>query len=461
MIESISNFKDVKDVDVIFLSCHDHNEGTNNHGLFQMHEFFKKNVKVKSVFASTLGSIYENSTDIFDISHLGNGLKLAQQINLSLSVPLKNHPHSWLSMSKKDYIDFASSILIENFPNHKFIAIADKSEVDLPILEAVMRHFKSNLLILSAVNNTWTGFCSYPDEFNCEKFKTEEGCRTPCPALVNKKNVTDDFVQKTYESTKNFVERNFKSVYLNVGNLFSYKEASESAIFKDVEKVLIPLKNIYPNSNFEDLWDFKMTERKKILDTLKNEYSYSTDEVKFVMMWSAHDIDIKRKGIEYFVNCVNILKYLMKAHRHDEILLIISAKLSNTKIVEAIQNLNIKVVFTGHVDREVYNSLLSASDVYCSTTLSDAGPRTTYESAALATPVVSFDKCNAADFVNQKNGALIETYDVKRFAEELYRLSNFDIDQRKQISLNMYKSYQDLMDTRKLSEKWESFFKRF
>ncbi len=158
MIESISSFKDVKDVDVIFLSCHDHNEGTNNHGLFQMHEFFKKNVKVKSVFASTLGSMYENNTDIFDISHLGEGLKLAQQITPSLSKPLKNHPQSWLSMEKEDYVDFASKVFIENLPNHKFIAIADRGEIDLLVLEAVMKHFKSKLIILSAVNNTWTGF---------------------------------------------------------------------------------------------------------------------------------------------------------------------------------------------------------------------------------------------------------------------------------------------------------------
>jgi glycosyltransferase involved in cell wall biosynthesis len=85
---------------------------------------------------------------------------------------------------------------------------------------------------------------------------------------------------------------------------------------------------------------------------------------------------------------------------------------------------------------------------------------TTYESAALATPVISFDKCNASDFVNENNGALVDTYDVKKFAEEMYRFANYDANERKSASLNMHATYENLMDTKCLINRWEEFFAR-
>ena len=177
-------------------------------------------------------------------------------------------------------------------------------------------------------------------------------------------------------------------------------------------------------------------------------------------MWSAHNINIKRKGVEYFITSLMILKYLLKVDRFDEILIVICAQIGDNKLALSLKNLDIPVVFTGHVDKETYNSILAASDVYCSTTLSDAGPRTTYESAALATPVISFDKCNASDFINENNGALVDTYDVKMFAEEMYRFANYNTVERKSASLNMHTTYKNLMDTKDLINKWEKFFAR-
>ena len=150
----------------------------------------------------------------------------------------------------------------------------------------------------------------------------------------------------------------------------------------------------------------------------------------------------------------------MKVDRFDEMLVVISAQIGDHVLANELKKLNIPVVFTGHIDKNTYNSILAASDVYCSTTLSDAGPRTTYEAAALATPVISFDKCNAADFVSNENGALVETYDVKSFAEQMYRFANHNKEEKKLTPLNMYKTYENLMDTNKLVEKWEDFFKK-
>ena len=456
--------KSLEDVDVVFFSAFDHNEGKNNHGLFQMFDFFRNNLKISSIFVNTLESLYENNVDIFNINHLGEEIPLFHQINYDFMHHKPEHPQLWLNKfggmkeGRQDYSQYAANVLIRNLPPHKFIAICDKGEIDLPVLELVLKHFNSKVIILSAVNNTWTGFCSYPDEYNCGKFKTEEGCCGPCPALPKQK--TEDFLASSYQATRNFVENNRDLVVLNVGNRFSFQEAGESFIFKEVEKVLIPLKNVFSHDNFEELWEAKKLYRDNLLNNIKSQGSLDTKNVKFIAMWSAHNINIKRKGVEYFITSLMILKYLLKVDRFDEILIVICAQIGDNKLALRLKNLDIPVVFTGHVDKETYNSILAASDVYCSTTLSDAGPRTNYESAALATPVISFDKCNASDFVNESNGALVDTYDVKKFAEEMYRFANYNATERKSASLNMYATYENLMDTKCLINRWEEFFAR-
>ena len=464
MIEN-NKLKNLKGVDVIFFSAFDHNEGKNNHGLFQMFDFFREKVNVKSIFVNTLESLYKNNTDIFDISYLGETIPLSHQINFETNFTHRDNPNLWSSQykdtdsTKKKYIEHASKVLIENLPEHKFIAIADKADIDLSILEMILKHFKSKVIILSAVNNTWTGHCAYPDEYNCDKFKTKTGCSSPCPALAQNNN-NENFVSLNYNATKDFVTRNKKSIVLNVGNKFSLQESSESYIFKDVEKILIPLKNVFSHDNFEKLWLAKEEQRRNLINNLKQNSSLNVDNVNFIAMWSAHDIAIKRKGMDYFITSLKILKYLMKASKLDQMLVIVSAQIGDNVFANELKKLNIPIVFTGHVDKNTYNSILAASDVYCSTTLSDAGPRTTYESAALATPVISFDKCNASDFVNKEIGALIETYDVKSFAEEMHRFAIYNKKQKKEASFKMHQTYKDLMDTDKLVNKWEDFFKK-
>ena len=66
MISNNKKLKDLENIDVIFFSAFDHNEGKNNHGLFQMFDFFRSNLKIKSVFVNTLESLYRNDIDIFN-----------------------------------------------------------------------------------------------------------------------------------------------------------------------------------------------------------------------------------------------------------------------------------------------------------------------------------------------------------------------------------------------------------
>ena len=452
----MTQLKNLKGVDIIFLSSTDHNELKPNHGLFQMFEFFRDNLSMKSIFVSTLHSIYENKEDVFDISSLGGTTQLAAHVNFSLR---NTHLSEWRtyfepgSRGEAKYNKMVSKLLIENLPEHKLIIVADKVEVEFMILEKLIRHFNSKFMIISAVNNTWTGFCSYPKEYNCDKF-ANGGCDANCPAIIGNKKYDSNYVNKNYLLTQWFIKRNFDSIYLNVGCSFSLNEANQSILFKDVKKCVIPLKNVQEPDSFEQLWDLKCSNRLGISESILKDSSIEFDHV---LMWSAYSATQSRKGMNFFIESLTMLKNMMPEEQFKRILIVVCAK-KDKKTYDVLQSLEAPILWR-FLDREAYTSMMSACDIYCSTTISDAGPRTTYESAAMGTPIVSFDNCNASDFLNDQNGALVPTYDCEQFALELHRLLSLNEEDKKKMSYNLYDTYRKLMDTKALADKWENFFK--
>ena len=266
-------------------------------------------------------------------------------------------------------------------------------------------------------------------------------------------DVDPSSISLNFSQTRLFVEQNLDSIYLNIGNSFSMREASDSLIFKDVKKVLIPLKNIETEEDFQKLWDYKQRNRAELLNTLAK---YEIQDISFCIFWAAQYMGMKRKGLDYLIESLSELK-LTLGDRFSDICLIVSAK-PDDKYHTILRDLGVKYAFTGFLDNRAYNSLMSACDVYCCTTLSDAGPRTNYESAALATPVISFDKSNAADFVTNNNGALVETGNVKELTEAIRRFVGYDDCAKKGVSLNMHETYKEHMRTETLVAKWKSFF---
>ena len=434
-----------------------------------MFKFFRDNLSVNSIFACTEHSIFENKSDVFNIAELGgvnpnitgDGYKyipLALQINKKMQDPvaiekLKIKQYLWQNnLSTEDYYKRCAEAFIESFPAHKFIAVADKSEVNFNILDIIMEHFGSKLIILSAVNDTWTGYCSYPNFYNCDKFKTEHGCDSNCPAISQNENNSGIDVRENYLLTKRFIDKNKNSVYLNVGNSYCLQQANESTLFADVQKFMIPLKNVYESDNFEDLWKQKSESKRGLSERIKN---FATGNI-FYVMWSAMYLNDERKGLSYFLNSINILKNLTKDNLLSDMVFIFAGNMDEQSR-DLINKLKIKFI-AQKLPRNVYMEILKSSDVYCNTSVEEAGPRTTYESAANGTPVISFDRCNAIDFVNDNNGALIDTYDVKMMAEKIYNIYKLSAEERKNVSKNTYETYKNLMDTDKLVDKWEHFF---
>jgi len=448
----VTSAKDLKDIDVVFFSAFDHNEGKDAHGLFQMFKFFRNKLEIKSIFLNTNNSKFTNNIDVFNISKSGGNLKLSHQISPSFIDD--NNAGTWRSFFKNNidlFYKMASDSVIKELPKHKFLVITDVNDIDLNILEKVANHFESKILIISAVNNTWTGLCSYPKEYNCELYKKEAGCDSSCPMLSENTRIDKDAPSLRFNKIKRFVKNNINSLYLNVGNSFSLLESNESYLFKNVKKIMIPLKNLETVEEFDSLWDIKQSNREYVCKVLNH-------NPQKIIMWSAYYLNMKRKGFNYLLKSLEIIK---KQYNFDlgNICLIICAKHNNYEFKSELDALGIKYHYTGLLEEEEYNKFLSSADLYCSTTISDAGPRTTYESAALGTPIISFDNCNASDFVSDINGALIPTYDTVIFAEKLNLLLTLDNLEHKNMCFKMHETYKSIMDSDKLVKKWNLFFK--
>jgi glycosyltransferase involved in cell wall biosynthesis len=96
------------------------------------------------------------------------------------------------------------------------------------------------------------------------------------------------------------------------------------------------------------------------------------------------------------------------------------------ELKELVHSLSIdnSVHFTGFIDKQLLPSLLSSSDIYVSTSLSDAGlASSTGEAMSCETPVVISDSAENDQWINNKvNGFLFSTKNSEQLAEILIKL---------------------------------------
>ena len=447
------NIKNLEGVDIVFFSGSDHYGGTDNHGLLQMFKFFKKNINKKSIFVNSLESIYSNNEDIFNISGISGNIPLAYCINRKIANP--NHPEHPFHFfnTEYQYARALSNLIIQNLPPHKFIIIGDKYDLDQTILSFIMKHFSSKVIYVSMVNNLWTGHCSYPEEHECKRYGFGSPCDRSCPAV--KKHESKDIVPFITSQSMNFFKNNKNSTFVNVGNSYVLQQAEESYMCWGLEKVVIPLKTVpLVKEEYKEVRKYRQNNRKAYLQ----EFGITDKNVK-LLMWSSYSMDNKRKGFEYFIESLKKVKETISEQEMEKICIILSC-IPDKQNMDSFKELGIKFIETGFLNREKYTEVLSACDAYCSTTISDAGPRTTYESAATGTPLISFDKRNSVDFVTEKNGALVRTYNTDEYAKAIMKIVNLNELEQEEYSENIYNSYKDLMDDEKLTDKWNKFLNK-
>jgi glycosyltransferase involved in cell wall biosynthesis len=480
-----------KSYNTIFISSCDHYSGTPNHGLFQMFLYFKNILKEDCAFLCTHQKRFKHE-DSYDISSLGGGLPLSHQINIQL-VNIQD-PRTW--NESKQYKNSYNPDLIHsenidnilnNLPKHKNVILGDRVDVGDLFLSKILTHFKSKLILVTMVHNAHTGKCAFPHgQYGCDKYKHKEGCFN-CPDFRDKvwsiaerydneteenKRIILDSVYKlgkisspqdSFISHDKFVKRHKDSMFLNAGSSYSLEQANQSYLYKDVQKEIIPLKTVKDiATNKEQIIGLKKA-NKEIISNMLNNFDHPLMKINNIDMskinnichWSSFDPTSRRKGMKEFIDSLFLLKSkYMTEEEYNSTLFIISGAEKKAALLQSMFPENTKFIFTGFVDSESIKIINLASDVFCCTTLEDAGPRTVPESVVCGTPVVSFDRCIAKDLVTNKNGRIVETGDVDSFAKGISEILLSSDEDKEKMSYECIRMYQDFYDDKKICEKW-------
>ena len=133
--------KNLQNIDVVFLSAFDHNQGKDNHGLFEMFKFFTNCVGVNSIYVNTDHSKFSNNENIFNIGHLGahtgHRCSLFGRISPKTRKAESNLEDSWFKNATNpgDYYHKAAKVFIDvlfESSNSSFFVLIPLSEINGP-----------------------------------------------------------------------------------------------------------------------------------------------------------------------------------------------------------------------------------------------------------------------------------------------------------------------------------------
>ena len=343
--------------------------------------------------------------------------------------------------------------------------MGDRTDVPDEILSLIMQKHKSDLLLVTMVNNAHTGLCSYPTDYGCEKYKHPEGCYN-CPdfkqrlidlhgAATYEKGVGDpDFPNSQFKVHQKFLEKHSAQTTLCAVSTFALDQAASSFLYKDVRKVLTPLKTITPQqSTAKEMLAARATGKEHVLKKIADVTGQSN--FKKICYWSAWDPSMPRKGLEYYIEALHILcNNYLAPEELQEIAFVFSGLPEKMPFFRSFMPPGIHKLVYPLFDAQMVSECLYASDLYACTTLEDAGPRTIGEALACGAPVVSFDRCVATDLIDADCGALIQTYDVDAYAAAMAKVLKSTDEEGKKYSVNAYNSFNRFYNDDNVSTAW-------
>ena len=423
-----------KEYDIIFLSCKDSYDGKDDHGLYQIFKYFHNTLEEDCAFIS-----------IFD-----------------RQIP---HPENYLIYDTNKH-NTISPDLVTRLPKHNKIIMGDKNDVLEAVLSLILEKYNSEIFYVTMVNNAHTGLCAYPTSHSCEKYKHSAGCYS-CPDILERllkehgpaiyeKPVAPEasqYAKARFDTHAAFLEKYSDRVTLCAVSTFALEQAAESYLYKDVRKLLTPLKNVFPAaSNTDELFRIRAMHKEMVLREVHNN---GFKEVKKLCYWSAWDPSIPRKGLRYYIDALHLLvSEHLTPEQVAEIGFIFSGDPKKMGFYHSLMPGAAKKIIVPLLMSEQVVECLCASDLYVCTTLEDAGPRTVGEALACGTPVVSFDRCVATDLVDSSCGSLVKTYDVKALAAAMAKVLTSTDTEINDYSLNAYKSFNNFYSDENMKESW-------
>ena len=238
-----------------------------------------------------------------------------------------------------------------------------------------------------------TGHCAYPGE--CEKWKTL--CKN-CPSLNSYPEIGIDNTANIWNKKKKIIEKlNLKIV---VPSDRMYKHVKKSPILKNKDTYIIP--------NGIDTKIFKPLNKKFAKKKLKISEKFS------VLFISQVAFDNYRKGTDF-------LKKVLDTFREDKNIQFLVAGMGSEKWNDfSFKNL---ITFDYNKSIEWKRLLYNSSDLTIVPSINENFPNVILESMSCGTPVISFNTGGISNIIDNKNGVLVERFDIDKFIKSISSLS--------------------------------------
>lgn len=226
---------------------------------------------------------------------------------------------------------------------------------------------KAQVYTIAIDMNHYTGGCHYG--WDCKGYIN--GCTDSCPAILS----NDD---------KNLAKENFEIKFQNAKK-GGFKIISGSGWTLEQSKVSKIYQNqiLFPNIN--SLIDTSIM--KPINKTLARAH-FGLQEDKFYILMGCQNANDKRKGFEYLVEALDILRENLNPENNKKVVVLVVSKNKLTTI----EQIKFETKQLDFVDNYADLAMLyEASDVFVNSSIEDSGPMMVSESLACGTPVVAFD----------------------------------------------------------------------
>jgi len=455
-----------KEYDVILLAAADHYDGTDNHGTYQIFKSLQ-HLGVNCAYLCTLDKRMQHE-DNYDISDaIPARLIDARLIDPSLPrARLGTHP---------------GEVNLNCLPKHRKIILGDRSDLPPYYLAKVLESHNSEVIYYSMVHNIVSGGCSYPGEYNCEKYRsTESPCHNCSEIYSHGAPFSDNLwgalrylaVSRNMETyAKFYKDYSADKITICSASSYSHTLVENSPFLTDARKVIIPLKTVWQNNDVLTLKKHRKQHKEALLASFSETTGHNFEKI---CVWSAFDVELRRKGFYLYQDILHNLLYEQVGGDAEELKKILFVVVGNHSTPESLRitdfedpqmsqrlvvgppasRLPINTIFTGPLNRSEINELLYAADLYCSTTIADAGPRTIPEAMSWGAPVISYDKCVAPDLVGDGCGLVIKTGEIGAYAKGIKELLSLDEDDRDKYFVNCINAYKEFYDDAKLAAAW-------
>jgi|GEM_PF-884485 len=293
-------------------------------------------------------------------------------------------------------------------------------------LEAIFQKLKVPILLYAGDMLPFTGGCYYFGD--CRRFTMGCGC---CPILGS--NNANDLTHTNYLLKK--------SVYSSVpcvfmGNTYLNEFASQSMLFPESQIALTALvlneKEFIPQNVNESRRYLKIPRTKN-----------------FIIFSRFAGIDYAVKGYSYMVEAVNHFAESISSDQLGNVLLILAGE----KDKDFEKSFKVDVLNLGMLSKEDLIKAYSASTIFLSSSIDEAGPSMLNQSMMCGTPVVSFDVGAAKDMtengVTGYKARFKDVHDLSRGVGMIHSLLETDYEvmrqncRKKALEMNSYKAFSD------------------